>query len=90
MALIGTDRNAIEAFLKAATGVAGADCKKAAQLKLGTFYYDCANWDDATIGFADGTHVCDIYGVRVVRDAALANGKYSYKDIYGTEIDTNV
>ena len=87
--LKNTDRQIIEAHLKTSTGVAGKFCKVDSQLKLGVFYYDCANWEAAG-GPADGEHICDILGVRVVRDADLAVGKFVYDDIYGTEIATNV
>ena len=86
--LQNTDRQIIEAHLKTSTGVAGKFCKVKSQLKLGIFYYDCANWEAAG-GPADGEHVCDILGIRVQRKASLVATKFEYYGIDGVKIADN-
>lgn len=62
-----------------------------AQMPRGTVQIDV---DSLTTGYgysvADLTHLPDIMGLRVTRLAALATGKYTYKDTGAVEIATNV
>lgn len=76
-----SDHHDIAVILKSST------CKPYAQTMRGVFYYDCANWAAYN---DDGAHVMNVHGVKCVRRASLANGKYVYDDDAGNEIATNV
>ena len=75
-----SDHHDIAVILKSST------CKIAAQTKRGIFYYDCANW---VLYVPDGAFVMMVHGVKCIRKASLANGKYQYYDYAGTLVASN-
>lgn len=56
------------------------------QMPRGTMSIDSANLA-ANVG--DAVHLPDMLGLRLVRSAALANGKYTYTDSAGSTISSN-
>ena len=61
-----------------------------AQLPRGQVTIDAAGLSASGYSIADGAHLPDIMGLKLVRDAALADGKYVHTDPAGTTIGTNV
>jgi hypothetical protein len=61
-----------------------------AQMPRGQVTVDAAGFAASGYAFADGEHLPDIMGLRLIRDDALGDGEYVYTDPAGSTIGTNV
>ena len=78
--MLRSDWVTIETLLRAAR-------PSLSQMPRGQVTMDSA---DLVSNVADGKHLPNMLGLKLVRDAALGNGKYVYTDSAGTSIATNV